>query len=198
MLNTTSFLKKTLALTCIFYACITTTACTTIVDATTDGPIRVDPTKRSFGRYIDDKNIQTIVSVNIKKATKQKPNTNINVHSFNGVVLLIGQVPTAKTRDIAGDIARAEPRVRQVYNELVVANKTHFLDHTADNILHTKIKTKLLFHKDIDSSRVKIIVENDIAYLMGLLSQTQAEKITDIVRKVTGIKKVVRAIEYLE
>ncbi len=198
MLNIKLLTKKTFALTCIFFACLATSACTTIVDATTDGPIRVDPTKRSFGSYIDDKNIQTVVSVNIKKATKQKPNMNINVHSFNGVVLLIGQVPTTKTREIVGDTARAEPRVRQVYNELIVGRKTNFLDHAADNILHTKIKTKLLFQKNIESSRVKIIVENDIAYLMGLLSQTQAEKITDVVRKVRGIKKVVRAIEYLE
>lgn len=194
----TTSLKIKLVTVCVLCAAILTSGCTTIVDATTDGPIKTDPTKRSFGSIIDDQNLETIVAVNIKKATQGKPNVNINVHSFNGVILLIGQVPTTKTREIAGDTARNEPRVRQVYNELAVQPRTKFLDRTADAILRAKIKSKLLLNRDIDSSRVKVILEDDVAYLMGLLSLTQAEKITDVVRKVKGIKKVVRAIEYLD
>lgn len=138
------------------------------------------------------------MQVNIRKAAPVAKEANIAVHSFNGAVLLIGQVPSAEIREVAGKTARNEPRVRQVYNELVVGEKTDFFDRTADNVLQTKINSKLALNRDIESSRVKVIVENDTAYLMGLLTRVQAEKITDVVSSTKGIKKVVRAIEYLE
>lgn len=191
-------MKKPLGLLLVFAFSTLGAGCTSIVDATTSAPIKTDPSKRSFGSYIDDQQIQTIVAVNIRKAAPEAKEANIDIHSFNGAVLLVGQVPTAHLREVAGKTARNESRVRQVYNELVVGTKTDFFDRTADNIMQTKINSKLAFNRDIDSSRVKVIVENDTAYLMGLLSRIQAEKITDVVRSTKGIKKVVRAIEYLE
>lgn len=186
---------KTVALLSLI---ICLSSCVTIIDATTDGPIKPDPNERSFGGYIDDKNIKTIVSVNIKKASAALDEAHINVHVYNAVVLLTGEVQSQAQRDLAGRTARDVHRVRQVYNELQVQPKSGFMDRTVDNIMQTKIKAKLMLNKDIDSGKVKVIVENDTAYLMGLLTRIQTEKITDVVRKQPGIKKVVRAIEYIE
>jgi len=187
-------LKSVLILVFIF----STSGCVTIIDATTDGPIKPDPNERSFGGFIDDKNIKTIVAVNIKKASAALDKAHVNVHTFNGVVLLTGEVQSQQQRDLAGQTARDVTRVRQVYNELSVQPKSKFLDRTVDNITQAKIKTKLILNSDIESGKVKVIVENDVAYLMGLLTKIQAEKITDVVRKQSGIKKVVRAIEYID
>lgn len=173
-------------------------ACVSIVDATTDEPIKPDPNERSLGGYIDDKNLKTVVAVNIKKASAALDEAHINVHVFNGVVLLTGEVQSQNQRDLAGKTARDVSRVRQVYNELTVQPKSKFMDRTVDNIMQTKIKTKLMLNKDIDSDKVQVIVENDVAYLMGLLTRVQTEKITEVVRKEPGITKVVRAIEYIE
>lgn len=172
--------------------------CVSIVDATTEGPIKTDPGKRSFGEYWDDQSIETVVGVNVKKASPALDRAHINVHSYRGVVLLTGEVQNSEMRSLAGETAREVARVRQVYNELQIKPNATFLDRTSDNLLQTKINTKLLVYKDIDSSRVKVIVEDDIVYLMGLLTKIQAEKITDVVRKTKGVKKVVRAIEYIE
>lgn len=175
-----------------------TSACVTIIDATTDEPIKTDPNERSFGGYIDDKNIRTVVAVNIKKASAALDEAHVNVYVYNGVVLLTGEVQSQTQRDLAGKTARDVTRVRQVYNELQVQPKSKFMDRTVDNIMQTKINAKLMLNKDIESGKVKVIVENDVAYLMGLLTRVQTEKITDVVRKQPGIKKVVRAIEYIE
>ena len=174
------------------------TGCVTIVDATSDEPMRVDQGRRSFGEYWDDQNIEMIVGVNIRKASDALDQAHINVNSFRGVVLLTGEVQSADQRLLAGDTARNVERVRQVYNELQVKPNAGFLDRTADNLLQTKINTKLLVNKDIDSGKVKVIVEDDTVYLMGLLTRIQTEKITDIVRNTEGVRKVVRAIEYQE
>lgn len=189
---------KLLKLTTTLTLLISLNACVTIIDATTDEPIRPDPNERSFGGYLDDKQLKTIVAVNLKKASAALDEAHINVHVYNAVILLTGEVQSHEQRDLAGKTARDVTRVRQVYNELQVQPRSKFMDRTVDNIMQTKIKTKLLLNKDIDSGKVKVIVEDDIAYLMGLLTRVQTEKITDVVRKQPGIKKVVRAIEYID
>lgn len=172
--------------------------CVTVLDATTDEPIRRDPGKRTFGAYVDDKQLKTIISVNLKKADPGLKDANVNVTVYNGVVLLTGQVPTKALREKAGEIARDVNKVRQVYNELQVLPNTAFLSRTNDSWLATKVNSKLMAHKDIDSSRVVVVVENSTVFLMGLLTRVQTEKITDVARSTKGVTKVVRAIEYIE
>ncbi len=172
--------------------------CSSVIGATTEGPIQTDPGKRSFGGYIDDRQLRTIIKVNIDKADPNLKDARINVHSYNSVILLTGQVATKEQRDLAADTARKVNRVRQVYNELEVNEKISFIDATQDNWLQSKIGTKLVLNQDIDSDRVEVIVENRVVYLMGLLTQIQAEKVTEVVRQTKGVTKVVRAIEYIE
>ncbi len=175
-----------------------TTGCVSIIDATTEEPIQIDPGKRSFGGYIDDKKLKTVIGVNLKKVDEQLENAHINVHSYNSVVLLTGEVATQELRTLAGETARKVNKVRQVYNELTIGPKTTFLSRANDDWIQSRISGNLLLHKDIQSSRVKVIVEDNVVYLMGLLTKVQAEKITDIVKKTRGVTKVVRAIEYIE
>lgn len=176
----------------------TLSGCVSIVDATTAEPIKTDPGKRSMGDKWDDANLTTIVAVNLRKASEELDDAHINVHSFNQVILLTGEIPTKEAYELAGKTARDVSRVRQVYNELQIQPNTSFLSRTNDNYLEMKIASKLIAHDDIDSSRVEIIVENEIVYLMGLITMVQAEKITDVVANTNGVKKVVRAIEYIE
>ena len=172
--------------------------CASLIDATSKGPIQPDPTKRSLGSRIDDRQLKTIVSVNINKADPLLAQSHINVASYNALILLTGQVPSAELRELAGETARQVYRIRQVYNELEVGPNITLGQRTKDNWLDLKIGSKLLATRDIQSSRVDVIVENNVVFLMGLLTQVQIEKITDIVRKTKGVRKVVRAIEYIE
>ncbi|MFL0810802.1 MAG: BON domain-containing protein [Agarilytica sp.] len=172
--------------------------CSTVVEATTDEPIQVDPGKRSFGEYIDDNRLETIIKVNIKKASPKLKKAHVNVHSYNGVILLTGEVFTHDLRTLAGDTARQVNKVRQVNNELTVGPKTGFLSRANDSWIETRINSKLLFHTDIESRRVDVIVEDNVVYLMGKLTRAQLDRITDVVRTTKGVKKVIRAVEYLD
>ncbi|MFL0800008.1 MAG: BON domain-containing protein [Agarilytica sp.] len=182
----------------ILAAALLMIGCVSILDATREEPIQIDPGKRSFGGYMDDKQLKTVISVNIKKSDLKLKEAHINVHTYNAVVLLTGEVETAELRRLAADTARKVNKVRQVYNELTVGPKTTFLSRTNDNWIHSRIKSKLVFNTDIDSDRVEIIVEDNVVYLMGKLTKVQAEKITEVVRTSRGVDKVVRAIEYIE
>ncbi len=172
--------------------------CTTLVDATTSEPIELNPGKRSLGMRIDDSQIETIASVNINKAHKRLDEAPIDVHSYNAVVLLVGQVPNAELRSLAGNTVDAIHSVRQVHNELEVDAPISLMTRTNDNWLTTKVKTKLYASRDVEGGRVKVITENSSVYLMGLVSRAEADRITDIVRDTGGVKRVVRVFEYID
>ncbi|WHI48298.1 BON domain-containing protein [Microbulbifer sp. ZKSA004] len=171
--------------------------CSTVLEATHDGPIQQDPGERSFGTYIDDQRIETVTTVNINKAHPDLKISNININSFNGVVLLTGQVPSQELRLLAGRTAEQVQNVRQVYNEIQVRGKVTLLASTSDTWLTTKVKSNLFANKEVDSGRIKIVTENGVVYLMGLLTPAEAERAAEVTRSVGGVQKVVKAVEYI-
>ncbi|WP_370981408.1 BON domain-containing protein [Agaribacterium sp. ZY112] len=185
-------------LSALLSACILLSGCVHIADALSDEPIQPDPTKRSFGEAWDDKQLSRIIRVNLNKADPRFDDLNVNVYVYNGVVLLTGEVDDEKLRIQAANVAKDVYRVRQVHNELQVGPQRGFGSHTSDSWLDTKIEAKLATNGDIDASRVEVYVEDDNVYLMGMMSKAQAERITDVIRSTKGVKKVVRAIEYID
>lgn len=172
--------------------------CTSIVSATTSEPIELNPGKRTLGARVDDNQIETIAQVNISKAHERLKDSPIKVDSYNAVVLLTGQVPSAELRDLAGRTVTKIHSVRQVHNELQVEEPLPMLRRTKDTWLGTKVKTKLLANRDVEGRRIRVITEDGAVFLMGLVSRAEAERVTEIVRHTGGAKKVVRVFEYIE
>ena len=171
--------------------------CARLIEATTSEPIYVHPGKRTVGATIDDRNIETIAMVNMIKAHPGLADGRIIVNSHNGVVLLTGQVATNDLRQMASDTVNKIGTVRQLHNELQVGPYVPMSTRTYDTWLTTKIKTKLMANKKIDSSRVRVITEAKTVFLMGMVSRHEAEIVTDIARTTSGVKKVVRVFEYI-
>ena len=172
--------------------------CTTIVDNTTSKPIESDPAERSFGTYLDDQKIEVIVGVNINKGSPDLKSAHVNVTSFNNVVLLTGQVPTEELKQLAQQTAGSVNMVRKVYNELQIKGNTALLVRTNDAWLDTKVKAVFIADKLIDSSKVKIIVEDSVIYLMGIATQAEADYITNVTSNIAGIQEVVKVFEYIQ
>ncbi|MBB3059390.1 BON domain-containing protein [Microbulbifer rhizosphaerae] len=181
-----------------FALAATLAGCTTVLEATHDGPIQQDPGKRSLGTYMDDQKMETVTTVNINKAHPDLKASNINVNAFNGVVLLTGQVPDNELRLLAGRTAQQVQNVRQVYNEIQVRGNVSLLASSSDAWLTTKVKSVLLANDEIDSGRIKVITENGVVYLMGLLTRAEAERAADVTRGIGGVQKVVKAVEYID
>ena len=173
-------------------------ACVAILDASTDEPITTDKRKRSFGEYIDDEKLETIVAVNIRKASPAlDKESHLNVNSFKSIVLITGEVPTHLAKQQAGDAAKAIDRVRQVHNELVVGPNTSFKSRTMDNWYESKVKSRILTDYALDDDRINVVVEDNVVFLMGYVTQDEANRITELARTTKGIKKVVRVFEYI-
>ena len=103
---------------------LTISGCSSLISATSDGPIYGDSGERTWGATIDDEQIETLALVNLGKASRALDDAHINITSFNGVVLLTGEVYSNELRALAGTTVGKINRVRQVYNELQVQDET--------------------------------------------------------------------------
>lgn len=178
---------------------LTTTlgGCAKIIAVTTSEPIQINTNKRTLGTKINDKQLETIARVNLSKASKQLEEAHINIDSFNGIVLLTGQVPNDQLRVLAGDTVGKINPVRQVHNELTAGAPTTFQARSKDSWITTKIKTKLVA-SNIQSRRILIITEAQTVFLMGLVSRYEADRITDVAKNTRGVKQVVKVFEYVD
>jgi osmotically-inducible protein OsmY len=172
--------------------------CTEIIHVATENPIQPEPEKISIGTDIDDWELETSIGVNIKKNSPELESSNINVNSYNRVVLLTGQAPTAEARSRAAEVARQYRGVRQVYNEIKISGPTSLIARTNDAWLTAKVKHKLMRSDQIESSSVKVVTENGIIYLMGLISQEKAKEALRLTSEIGGAVKVVSVLEYTD
>lgn len=172
--------------------------CTSIIHSVTDKPINPDPTNTSLGTDIDDLKLDTYIGVNIKKAHPDLESAHINVHAYNAVILLTGEVPSQKLKVLAGDTARNFHNVRQVHNELQVRGKTSIVSRTNDSLITAHVKTKLAFNKRVSASRIKVITEDSVVYMMGTIYRDMGATAANIAANTRGVKKVVRVFEYLD
>ena len=174
------------------------TGCTTMIESVNEDPIRTDPTERSWGNWLDDNSISTIAEVNISKAAPEfKRDSRIKVVSYNGIVLLIGQVPTQALKEEATRIVTPINNVRKVYNELTVSMPTTVLEHSNDSWLTTKIKTKLIQNEIVTADKIKVNTEKGTVYLMGLTTPQEASAAVEAARSTRGVQKVVKVFEYV-
>lgn len=152
---------------------------------------------RSFGNKIDDQFIPSRVSESIEKANPGlAQGSHIVVTSYNGVVLLAGQTPTAELKSIAERAARTTSGVRIVHNDLQVAQPSSALARSNDLLLTTKIKTQILADNSISGSDIKVITENGIVYILGLVTRQQANLSVNLIQGVDGVQKIVKLFEY--
>lgn len=189
---------KTLRLLCIPVLLLCLHGCTTLVGATTKEPIELDPNRRSMGTIIDDSQLETIAKVNLNKVSEELKKAPITVTSFNRVILLTGQVKNQELRELATKTVSKISQVRQVYNELQVQAPISFPASVNDAWLTTKVKSKMAFNKQVRANRIKVLTENSIVYLMGMVPRREAEMAAEIASSTKGVQKVVLAIEYTD
>lgn len=172
--------------------------CSNIIGATTDKPIEPDRASRSYGAAVDDQVIETTTLVNVRKSHPALENAHLVVVSYNGVLLLAGQVPNEEARHLAGQAASRVQNVKRVHNELTVGPNTELLVRTSDSGITTKIKSKLLTHKEAKSGKTKVVTENGVVYLLGIVTRSQADLVSVLAQQTGGVQRVVRLFEYVD
>ena len=165
--------------------------------STVTGPTSENYGKRTLGTVWDDQMIESRGKANIRAAHEQLKKAHINITAFNGMVLITGQVASNELKKAAGDSVSGLRKVRTVHNELEVAGPTSMMARTNDSWLTTKVKAALLSSTDTEGTRVKVVTENGIVFLMGLLTRSEGDAAVEKTRKVFGVQKIVKVFEYI-
>ena len=154
----------------------------------------VSQDRRTVGTLTEDEGIEIKAARRI--GDQFKDGVHINVTSFNRMVLLTGEVPDAAARTEAERIAWAVENVRGVHNELAVAGVSSYTVRSNDSLLTTKVKARFLDSQKFNPLHVKVVTENSVVYLMGLVTKQEATDATELARTTGGVQKVVRVFEY--
>jgi osmotically-inducible protein OsmY len=152
--------------------------------------------RRTVGTLTDDQTIE--VKASNRVGDSLKGNVHVNVTSYNRMVLLTGEVPDAASKERAGQVARGVENVRAVYNELVVMGVTPMTSRTNDTVITSKVKARFVDSNKFSAVHVKVVTENGVVYLMGLVKKQEATDATEVARTTSGVLKVVRLFEYLD
>lgn len=154
---------------------------------------------RSLGNKLDDQFIGPEVTRSIKNAhiDLSTSTSRIVVTSYNGIVLVTGQTPSAELKELAGKAAESVTSAKKIHNELQVTTPTSGLVRSNDGLLTANIKTRMLSYNDVPASKVKVVTENGVVYLMGIISRAEANRATAVAQEVNGVQKIVRLFEYV-
>lgn len=153
--------------------------------------------RRDTQTILKDEKIESAATDKIYADEKLKKKIHANVTSFNQVVLITGEVLSSDLREHVISLIQGIPNIKRIHNELVVADLTSFGSRSADSLITSKVKTKMVGIKGLDATRVKVVTENKSVYLMGLVTKKEAELAVDVARNVKDVKQVVKIFEII-
>jgi osmotically-inducible protein OsmY len=150
--------------------------------------------RRTTGTQIEDESIEVRASNRINDRFGAR--VHVNVTSYNRIALITGEVPDGQARDEVEKIVRAVPSVRDVTNDLQIAGISGLGSRTNDSYITTKVRGRLLDTKRTKNVHVKVVTEAAVVYLMGVVTEAEADEVVEIARNTGGVRKVVKAFEY--
>ncbi len=154
--------------------------------------------RRTAGTVIEDQSIEIKAINSIFGDQELADKARINATSYNGVLLLTGQTPTEELRSRAVNRVVNIDKVKRVHNEITLGEPITFQVNTKDSWLTTRVKSTLLGTKDIAANHIKVVTDNGVVYLMGLVTHTEADTASDIASKIGGVQRVIKVFEYID
>ena len=190
-------LFKPLALSCCAAVLVSAlSACVPLViGGAAAGGSLVATDRRTSGAQLEDEGIELRGTSRLRSNLGERG--HINLTSYNRQVLLTGEVPTAQDKQLVEQIVSRVENVTTVVNELAVAGNSSLTQRSADTLVTGRIKAQLIDAPDLFSNAFKVVSERGTTYLMGRVTQREADRATNVVRGTSGVQKVVRIFEII-
>jgi osmotically-inducible protein OsmY len=151
--------------------------------------------RRTSGAQLEDEGIDLRSASRLREALGDRGHININ--SYNRQVLLTGEVPTAKDKETAEQIVSKVDNVRSIVNEIAVLGNSTLGQRSSDSLVTGKVKAGLVDAKDLYAGAFKVVTERGTTYMLGKVSQREADRAAEVARSVGGVQKVVRIFEII-
>lgn len=151
--------------------------------------------RRTSGTVVEDEGIELKAAARIRENLGER--AHVNVTSYNRQVLLTGEVPSAQDKALVDQIVLQIENVRSTVNELGVLGNTTLSQRSNDTLVTARVKAALLDAKDLFSNSIKVVTERGTTYVMGRVTQREANRVTDIVTGTKGVLRMVRVLEVI-
>lgn len=153
--------------------------------------------RRDFQTMTDDQNIVQRATIKIKADDELNNDAHIIITSFNRSMLIVGQAPTEAMKARAQQLVASVDNIKRIYNEVTIEGPTSAAVRSSDSWITTKVKSQMLVEPKLRSGQIKVVTENSVVYLMGIVHHDQADIAVDIARQVSGVSRVVKIFEYI-
>jgi osmotically-inducible protein OsmY len=153
--------------------------------------------RKTVEQVVADQHIRSeIINAYFDNGTLWEQNRVI-VSCVNGYVLLMGEVGSPQLKQTAITLAQQVGGVVRVYDEIAIGTPVSIFQQMKDAFITIVIKTKMLGAADFSPSNVKVITNNNIVYLMGVVDPKQADRAADIASHTASVQKVVKVFQYI-
>ena len=188
-------IRMTACVAVVLIAGATLTGCVPAVIAVgAGGTALVATDRRTTGTQVDDEGVELKIA---QQANAQYGDRiHLNVTSYNGIVLLTGEVPDQGVWASVGNLAKTTEKVRVVQNELVVAPNTDMSQRTNDTYITSKVKARFVESDKFSPTHVKVVTERGVVYLMGIVSRPEGDEAAQLASTTAGVSRVVKLFEY--
>jgi osmotically-inducible protein OsmY len=159
------------------------------------GTAMVVTDRRTAGVQLEDQNIELKSLTRIRETVGERG--HVNATSYNRMVLLTGEVPSEADRSALEQSITKIENVRSTVNELAVMGSSSMTARSNDTILTSKVKASFIDAKDLQANAVKVVTERGVVYLLGRVTEREANRATELARGVPGVQKVVKVLEIL-
>jgi len=154
--------------------------------------------RRSAGEYVDDSTIELTAKNYLVSKSDLRAAAHVQTTSWNGILLITGEIDDEPMKQQIIEKLGNIDGVRQLVDETTITGKTAMLARTNDAWITSKVKSRLLVKTGLDANRVKVVTTRGSVYLMGIVSEQEADKATELARQIKGVARVVKVFEYLE
>jgi len=151
--------------------------------------------RRTSGTVVEDNGIDLKAGSRISENLGDR--VHINVTTYNRKVLLTGEVPTAQDKQLAEKIVSNVENVSSVLNELAISGISTLSQRSTDALVTSRVKAGLVDAKDLSANAFKITTEHGTVYLMGRVTQREANRATEVITATSGVQKLVRILEII-
>jgi osmotically-inducible protein OsmY len=180
----------------IFACALTLSGCIPLAITGVVATAQVATDRRTTGAQLDDELIEDKTAAQVLERFKGN-DVHVNVTSYNGNVLLTGEVPFESVKTEIGDIARRMPKVRSVQNDLLVGAATGLGSRSNDTLITSKVKARFVESNQFQINHVKVVTERGIVYLLGIVRPAEGNAAAEIARTTSGVQRVVKVFEYI-
>ena len=182
------------------FVSITASGCAAVAVGSATTGVAIAHDRRTTGTVIDDQTVELKALRVLYGNDSIRINTHINATCYNGVLLLTGEAPTEGLRNQVISQIRRIPNIKKIHNEILLAAPSAVVSRSSDAYVTSKAKVNLFNLnkiKGFDPTRVKVVTENGVVYLLGLLKQHEVSPVIETIRRVGGVQRVVKLFEII-